>query len=647
MKFKKPSSAFVQALIIGMLCIAVWLSLSRSDPAAEAKSVAYSELVSMAKTGALKSVHLNEYNVLGTSTKGELFTASLPLNDPFLVSDLLKVKGLEVVSEPRTPPSPLMGFLVTWGPILLLIGVWLYMQKAAQGGGGARAGGLFSFGKSKARRIEGHETKVTFADVAGCDEAKEEVQEIVDFLKAPQKFEKLGGKIPRGVLLGGPPGTGKTLLAKAIAGEANVPFFSISGSDFVEMFVGVGAARVRDLFQQAKESAPCILFIDEIDAVGRRRGTGVGGGNDEREQTLNQMLVEMDGFESGLGVIVIAATNRPDILDPALLRPGRFDRQVTVGLPDVRGREQILNVHLRKVPVGADVKAAVIARGTPGFSGAELSNLVNEAALIAARSNQNTISMGHFEKAKDKVLMGPERRSMQLSEKERSDTAYHEAGHAIVAKLLEHTDPVHKVSIVPRGRALGVTVQLPTEDRYSMGKKRILDTIAVLFGGRVAEELFTADVTTGASNDYERATRLARNMVMRWGMSDVIGPMVVGDADGALFSGHGAGASSEATSPETLQRVDAEVRKILEGQYQRAKSLLERHADKMEVMRNALMEWETLDAEQVEDIMAGKPPRAPAPAVPPAPQGSATTGSNDAALSPSGGAAPDELTRPA
>lgn len=636
MKLKLTPSTAIHVLFIALICLAIGLTLFKSDPLQDAKTLPYSELYAKAKGGDFKSVLIQDQLAIATSKKGELFVANLPANDPFLVADLLKVKELELASVAKEQPSAVFSFLTSWGPALLLIGFFIYMNRQALKGdaGGGRAGGLFNFGKSRARRIEGHETRVTFADVAGCDEAKEEVREIVDFLKAPQKFENLGGKIPRGVLLGGPPGTGKTLLAKAIAGEANVPFFTISGSDFIEMFVGVGAARVRDLFKQAKESAPCILFIDEIDAVGRQRGTGLGGGNDEREQTLNQMLVEMDGFESGLGVIVIAATNRPDVLDQALLRPGRFDRQVTVGLPDVRGREQILNVHLRKVPVGADVNASVIARGTPGFSGAELSNLVNEAALLAARANRTVIGMEHIEKAKDKVLMGPERRSMQLSEKERSDTAYHEAGHAIVAKLLEHTDPVHKVSIVPRGRALGVTLQLPSEDRYSMGKKRILDTIAVLFGGRVAEERFTDDVTTGASNDYERATRLARNMVMRWGMSDVVGPMVVGDAESALFRGQGVPSSGEGVSPETLQRVDAEVRKILETQYQRAHKLLADHADKVEVMRNALMEWETLDAEQVQDIMSGMPPRPPAPAT--LPHSSATRESEDASTVPVG-----------
>jgi cell division protease FtsH len=450
----------------------------------------------------------------------------------------------------------------------------------------------------------------TFADVAGCDEAKEEVKELVDFLKDPQKFQKLGGRIPRGVLLVGPPGTGKTLLAKAIAGEAKVPFFSISGSDFVEMFVGVGAARVRDMFEQAKKSAPCIIFIDEIDAVGRHRGAGLGGGNDEREQTLNQMLVEMDGFETNLGVIVMAATNRPDILDPALLRPGRFDRQVYVTLPDVRGREQILNVHMRKVPVGQDVKPDILARGTPGFSGADLANLVNEAALFAARRNARVVEMQDFEKAKDKILMGPERKSMVMPEEERRNTAYHEAGHALVARLMPKTDPVHKVTVIPRGRALGVTMQLPEGDRYSMDKERMLSTISVLFGGRIAEEVFMNQMTTGASNDFERATQMARDMVMRYGMSDELGPMVYAENEGEVFLGRSI-TKTVNMSEATMVKVDREVRRIIDEQYGVARKLIEDHKEKMHAMARALLEWETIDGEQIDDIMAGKPPRPP------------------------------------
>jgi cell division protease FtsH len=491
--------------------------------------------------------------------------------------------------------------------MLLLIGVWVYFMRQMQGGG---KGGAFSFGKSKARMLDEANNSTTFSDVAGCDEAKEEVKELVDFLKDPQKFQKLGGRIPRGVLLVGPPGTGKTLLAKAIAGEAKVPFFSISGSDFVEMFVGVGAARVRDMFEQAKKSAPCIIFIDEIDAVGRHRGAGLGGGNDEREQTLNQMLVEMDGFETNLGVIVMAATNRPDILDPALLRPGRFDRQVYVTLPDVRGREQILNVHMRKVPVGQDIRADILARGTPGFSGADLANLVNEAALFAARRNGRVVEMIDFEKAKDKIMMGPERKSMVMPEEERKNTAYHEAGHALVARLMPKTDPVHKVTVIPRGRALGVTMQLPEGDRYSMDKERMLSTISVLFGGRIAEEVFMNQMTTGASNDFERATAIARDMVTRYGMTDELGPMVYAENEGEVFLGRSV-TKTTSMSEETMRKVDSVIRRIIDEQYTIARKHIEDHKDKMHAMAQALLEWETIDADQIDDIMAGKPPRQP------------------------------------
>jgi cell division protease FtsH len=453
---------------------------------------------------------------------------------------------------------------------------------------------------------------VTFADVAGCDEAKEELVEIVEFLRDPSKFQKLGGRIPKGVLMVGSPGTGKTLLAKAIAGEAKVPFYSISGSDFVEMFVGVGAARVRDMFEQAKKQAPCIIFIDEIDAVGRQRGAGMGGGNDEREQTLNQLLVEMDGFEGQTGVIVIAATNRPDVLDPALLRPGRFDRQVVVSLPDIRGREQILKVHMRKVPVAPDVEPHVLARGTPGFSGADLANLVNEAALFAARSNKRLVDMEDFERAKDKIMMGAERRSVVMPEEERRNTAYHESGHAVVARLLDKTDPVHKVTIIPRGRALGVTMQLPTEDRYSQDRDRLLQTITVLFGGRIAEEIFMKQMTTGASNDFARATDLARRMVTQWGMSDSLGPMVYGEEEGEIFLGRQV-TTHRNMSEATMQKVDGEIRRIIDQQYSLARRLLQENSDKVEAMTAALLEWETLDADQVNDIMDGRPPRAPKP----------------------------------
>jgi cell division protease FtsH len=479
---------------------------------------------------------------------------------------------------------------------------------------------------------------ITFADVAGCDEAKEEVQELVDFLRDPSKFQKLGGRIPRGVLMVGSPGTGKTLLAKAIAGEAKVPFFSISGSDFVEMFVGVGAARVRDMFENAKKHAPCILFIDEIDAVGRQRGAGLGGGNDEREQTLNQLLVEMDGFETGQGIIVIAATNRPDVLDPALLRPGRFDRQVVVPLPDIRGREQILNVHMRKVPIGPDVKADVIARGTPGMSGADLANLVNEAALFAARRAGRLVDMVDFERAKDKIIMGAERRSLVMPEEERRNTAYHESGHALVARMLPKTDPVHKVTIIPRGRALGVTMQLPTEDRYSMDRVRMLSMISVLFGGRIAEEVFMNQMTTGASNDFERATALARDMVTRYGMSETLGPMVYAENEGEVFLGRSITKTTN-MSEETMRKVDSEIRKIIDDQYAVARKLIEENRDKIEAMTKALLEWETIDAEQIEDIIAGRSPR------PPKDRGGNQTGSQPP--SPTPGVAPNAPTAPA
>jgi cell division protease FtsH len=502
-----------------------------------------------------------------------------------------------------------MNIFVSWFPMLLLIGVWIFFMRQMQGGG---RGGAFSFGKSRARMLDESNNTITFADVAGCEEAKEEVAELVEFLRDPSKFQKLGGRIPRGVLMVGNPGTGKTLLAKAIAGEAKVPFFSISGSDFVEMFVGVGAARVRDMFEQAKKHAPCIVFIDEIDAVGRQRGAGLGGGNDEREQTLNQLLVEMDGFETNSGVIVIAATNRPDVLDPALLRPGRFDRQVVVPLPDIRGREQILQVHMRKVPMAPDVKADVIARGTPGFSGADLANLVNEAALFAARANKRLVDMEDFERAKDKIVMGAERRSIVMPEHERKNTAYHEAGHAVVAKLMPKTDPVHKVTIIPRGRALGVTMQLPEQDRYSMDRETILQNIAVLFGGRIAEEVFMGQMTTGASNDFERATEMARRMVTQWGMSDSLGPMVYGENEGEVFLGRSV-TTHKNVSEATMQKVDIEIRRIIDTQYTLARKLIEENRDKIEVMAKALLEWETIDAEQIGDIMEGRSPRPPKP----------------------------------
>src|SRR5512134_413357 len=569
------------------------------------KAMEYSQFIEEVKQGNVDRVTIEGRVLKGLKTNGEKFTTYSP-SDPWLVSDLLKA-GVKIEAKPEEEPSLLMNIFVSWFPMLLLIGVWVFFMRQMQGGG---RGGAFSFGKSRARMLDESNNNVTFADVAGCDEAKEEVGELVDFLRDPSKFQNLGGRIPRGVLMVGSPGTGKTLLARAIAGEAKVPFFSISGSDFVEMFVGVGAARVRDMFEQAKKNAPCIVFIDEIDAVGRQRGAGLGGGNDEREQTLNQLLVEMDGFEATTGVIVIAATNRPDVLDPALMRPGRFDRQVVVPLPDIRGREQILLVHMRKVPMGNDVKAEIIARGTPGFSGADLANLVNEAALFAARKNKRLVDMDDFEMAKDKIIMGAERRSIVMPEEERRNTAYHESGHAIVAKLLPKTDPVHKVTIIPRGRALGVTMQLPETDRYSMDKDRMLSMIAVLFGGRIAEELFMNQMTTGASNDFERATQLARDMVMRYGMSDELGPMVYAENEGEIFLGR-AITRTVHMSEETMRKVDAEVRKIIDQQYAVARRILEESRDKVEAMAKALLELETIDADQIDDIMNGRPVRPP------------------------------------
>jgi len=567
--------------------------------------VAYSQFMDEARAGRIESVVIDGRVLRAQTTEGKAMTTSAP-SDLWMVSDLLKY-GVQVKAKAEEEQSLLFSVFVSWFPMLLLIGVWVFFMRQMQGGG---KGGAFSFGKSKARMLDENTNNITFADVAGCDEAKEEVAELVEFLRDPSKFQKLGGRIPRGVLLVGSPGTGKTLLAKAIAGEARVPFFSISGSDFVEMFVGVGAARVRDMFENSKKHAPCIVFIDEIDAVGRQRGAGLGGGNDEREQTLNQLLVEMDGFETGQGVIIIAATNRPDVLDPALLRPGRFDRQVVVPLPDIRGREQILAVHMRKVPMAPDVRPDILARGTPGFSGADLANLVNEAALFAARRNGRLVEMVDFERAKDKIIMGAERRSMVMPEEERRNTAYHESGHTIVARALPKTDPVHKVTIIPRGRALGLTMQLPEQDRYSMDRNSMLNTIAVLFGGRIAEELFMNQMTTGASNDFERATAIARDMVTRYGMSDTLGTMVYADNEGEVFLGRSITKTTN-MSEETMRKVDAEIRRIIDEQYAVARKILENKRDTVEAMAKALLEWETLDAEQINDIMEGRPPRAP------------------------------------
>ena len=568
-------------VVIGLVLMTVFNQFNNKQ--ATQNAVEYSQFIEEVKDGKISKVVMEGRTLKATTTDGKKVTSYAP-PDIWLVSDLLK-SGVKIEAKPEEEPSMLMNIFVSWFPMLLLIGVWIFFMRQMQGGG-AKGGGPFSFGKSKARMMDQAQNTVTFADVAGCDEAKEEVQELVDFLKDPTKFQKLGGRIPRGVLMVGSPGTGKTLLAKAIAGEAKVPFFSISGSDFVEMFVGVGAARVRDMFEQAKKQSPCIIFIDEIDAVGRHRGAGLGGGNDEREQTLNQMLVEMDGFEGSQGVIVIAATNRPDILDPALLRPGRFDRQVVVPLPDIRGREEIIKVHMRKVPVAPDIKADILARGTPGFSGADLANLVNEAALFAARLNKRLVDMEDFEKAKDKIMMGAERRSMVMSEDEKRNTAYHESGHAVVAKLLPKSDPVHKVTIIPRGRALGVTMQLPEQDRYAYDKQYLLDRIAVLFGGRVAEELFMHQMTTGASNDFERATSMARDMVTRYGMSD-LGPMVYGENEGEVFLGRSV-TTHKAVSEATMQKVDAEIRRIIDDQYGLARRLLDENRDKVEAMTQAL-----------------------------------------------------------
>lgn len=596
-------------MVIAMVLFTLFRQFDGANPTS-AGYIGYSEFLDQVNARRIKAATIQEgpggTEIVALTTDDRRVRTTATYLDRGLVGDLI-ANNVKFDVKPREEGSLLTSLLVSWGPMLLLIGVWIYFMRQMQGGG---KGGAFSFGKSKARLLDENATPVTFADVAGCDEAKEEVKEVVDFLKDPQRFQKLGGRIPRGLLLVGPPGTGKTLLAKSIAGEAKVPFFSISGSDFVEMFVGVGASRVRDMFDNAKKNAPCIIFIDEIDAVGRQRGAGLGGGNDEREQTLNQMLVEMDGFETNLGVIVVAATNRPDILDAALLRPGRFDRQVYVTLPDIRGREQILNVHMRKIPASQDVSPSVIARGTPGMSGADLANLCNEAALMAARRNARTVDMQDFEKAKDKILMGPERKSMVMPESERKNTAYHESGHALIGKLLDKCDPVHKVTIIPRGRALGVTMSLPAQDRYSYDKEFMLHQISMLFGGRIAEEVFMNQMTTGASNDFERATQIARDMVMRYGMTDALGPMVYAENEGEVFLGRSV-TKTTSISEETMRKVDHEVRSIIDAQYKIARDLIEHHSDKMHAMAKALMEWETIDADQIDDIMAGKPPREP------------------------------------
>ena len=610
-------------LIVGLVLFTVF---KQFDKPKDQTQVTYSQFMDDAKAGKVKRVDVQGRTLQVTPADGSKYSIISP-GDIWMVGDLMKY-GVQVTGKADDEPNMLVSALYYLGPTLLIIGFWFFMMRQMQGGG---KGGAFSFGKSKARLIDENSNTVTFADVAGCDEAKEEVFELVDFLKDPQKFQKLGGRIPHGVLLVGPPGTGKTLLARAIAGEAKVPFFSISGSDFVEMFVGVGASRVRDMFENAKKNSPCIIFTDEIDAVGRHRGAGMGGGNDEREQTLNQMLVEMDGFESNSGVIVVAATNRSDVLDKALLRPGRFDRQVHVGLPDIRGREQILQVHMRKVPIDPDVNAAVLARGTPGFSGADLANLVNEAALFAARRNKRSVDMKDFEDAKDKIYMGPERKSAVMREEERRNTAYHESGHAVVAKVLPKADPVHKVTIMPRGMALGVTWQLPEFDRVNLYKDRMLEELAILFGGRAAEEVFLNSMSTGASNDFERATKMARDMVTRYGMSDSLGTMVYVDTESESIFGRN---STKTVSELTQQKVDAEIRMLIDSQYALARSILEQNRDKVEAMVAALLEWETIDAEQINDIMDGRPPRTPKP--PPATQ----FGNSAGAPGPAPGSAP-------
>ena len=592
-------------LVIAMVLMAVFNNFTAKDTRTGVE-LDYSEFLHDVKQGGVEQVTINGSSIHGRTRSGQSFVTYSP-GDPGLVNDLLEA-GVIIKAQKEESTSLLMQIFISWFPLLLLIGVWIFFMRQMQGGGGR---GALSFGRSKARMLTEDKNNITFADVAGVDEAKDEVGELVEFLSDPSRFQKLGGRIPRGVLMTGNPGTGKTLLAKAIAGEAKVPFYTISGSDFVEMFVGVGASRVRDMFEQAKKHAPCIIFIDEIDAVGRQRGAGLGGGHDEREQTLNQLLVEMDGFEGNEGVIVIAATNRPDVLDPALLRPGRFDRQVHVPLPDIRGREAILKVHMRKVPLAEDVEPTIIARGTPGFSGADLANLINEAALFAARGSKKLVSMEEFELAKDKIIMGVERRSLVMPELERKNTAYHESGHTVVARALSpNTDPVHKVTIIPRGRALGVTMQLPEEDRYSHNRDYLFARIAVLMGGRIAEEIFMGQMTTGAANDFEQATDLAQKMVQRWGMSDALGPRVYGDNDAEVFLGRDV-VTHKNLSDSTAELVDQEITRIIEEQYTRARGIIEENRDKIERMAEALLDWETLESDQIDQIMRGEPPDPP------------------------------------
>ena len=602
-------------LILWMIIAGVLLTVFQNiNQEPREDSINYSEFIREVRAGRVQRVELAGINIAGMRNDNSQFRSVMPLiGDDQLLSDLFE-NDVEVTANEPEQRSIWIDLLLSIFPILIIVALFLFFMRQMQGGGAGGKGGPMSFGKSKAKLLGEDQIKVTFADVAGVDEAKADVQELVEFLREPDKFQRLGGRIPRGILMVGQPGTGKTLLAKAIAGEAKVPFFSISGSDFVEMFVGVGASRVRDMFEQAKKQSPCIIFIDEIDAVGRHRGAGLGGGHDEREQTLNQLLVEMDGFEGNDGVIVVAATNRPDVLDPALLRPGRFDRQVVVGLPDIRGREQILKVHMRKVPINDNVKAGVIARGTPGFSGADLANLVNEAALFSARAGKRLVTMEEFEKAKDKIMMGAERKSMVMSDKERMNTAYHEAGHAIVGRIVPDHDPVYKVSIIPRGRALGVTMFLPEEDRYSLSRQTILSQICSLYGGRIAEEITLGKdgVTTGASNDIQRATEMARNMVTKWGLSETLGPLLYSEDEGEVFLGRSAASQAKSFSGETAIAIDSEVRKIIDECYGRAKKILEDHRPQLDMMKDALMEYETIDADMIDDIMKGEKPRPPA-----------------------------------
>ncbi|QQA75286.1 ATP-dependent zinc metalloprotease FtsH [Pectobacterium parmentieri] len=594
-------------LVIAVVLMSVFQSFGPSE--SNGRRVDYSTFLTEVNQDQVREARINGREISVIKKDSNRYTTYIPVNDPKLLDNLL-TKSVKVVGEPPEEQSLLASIFISWFPMLLLIGVWIFFMRQMQGGGGK---GAMSFGKSKARMLTEDQIKTTFADVAGCDEAKEEVSELVEYLREPSRFQKLGGKIPKGILMVGPPGTGKTLLAKAIAGEAKVPFFTISGSDFVEMFVGVGASRVRDMFEQAKKAAPCIIFIDEIDAVGRQRGAGLGGGHDEREQTLNQMLVEMDGFEGNEGIIVIAATNRPDVLDPALLRPGRFDRQVVVGLPDVRGREQILKVHMRRVPLSPDIDASVIARGTPGFSGADLANLVNEAALFAARGNKRVVSMVEFEKAKDKIMMGAERRSMVMTEAQKESTAYHEAGHAIVGSLVPGYDPVHKVTIIPRGRALGVAFFLPVGDEISASRQKLESRISVAYGGRLAEEIIYGSdyVSTGASQDIKMATSVARNMVTQWGFSEKLGPLLYAEEEGEVFLGRSV-AKAKHMSDDTARIIDQEVRRLVDTNYERARRMLMENMDILHAMKDALMKYETIDSPQISDLMARREVRPPA-----------------------------------